>query len=153
MEGPEIKLLSVCLESCPRLEGYYSKLSQRKALLRVFRLANHTTVHTQLGSSVTRKPSMFDKRVNPEVAHQLLKLSVSQVFKLQGSAKRRSPGLVNFVAAVAYHFCLALPAAFTQSGGHLLADPCILSYLCCLCHIGNWKWGDESLYLVSGCHL
>ena len=35
---------------------------------------------------------------------------------VQGSAKRRSPGLVNFVAAVDYHFCLALPAAFTQSG-------------------------------------
>ena len=43
---------------------------------------------------------------------------------VQGSAKRRSPGLVNSVAAVAYHFCLALPAAFTQPGDHLLADPC-----------------------------
>ena len=27
---------------------------------------------------------------------------------LQGRAKRRAPGLVNIVAAVAYHFCLAL---------------------------------------------
>ena len=43
---------------------------------------------------------------------------------LQGSAKRRSSGLVNFVSAVAYHFCLALPAAFTQPGIHLLAKPC-----------------------------
>ena len=38
---------------------------------------------------------------------------------LQGSAKRRCPGLVNFIpAAVAYHFCLALP------GDHLSAEPC-----------------------------
>ena len=43
---------------------------------------------------------------------------------IQGSAKRRSPGLVNFVIALAYHFCLALPAAFMQPGDHLLADPC-----------------------------
>ena len=42
---------------------------------------------------------------------------------IQGSAKRRSPGLVNIVAAVAHHFCLALPAAFTQPGLHLLAEP------------------------------
>ena len=35
---------------------------------------------------------------------------------LQGSAERRSPGLVTFVTALAYHFCPALPAAFTQPG-------------------------------------
>ena len=45
--------------------------------------------------------------------------------KLQSSAKRRRPGLVNFVSAVAYHSCLSLPAAFTQPGRSLLADPCI----------------------------
>ena len=39
--------------------------------------------------------------------------------------QRRSPGLVTYVAAVAYHFCLALPAAFTQPGDQLLARPCI----------------------------
>ena len=33
---------------------------------------------------------------------------------IQGLAKRLSPGLVNFVTALAYHSCLALPAAFTQ---------------------------------------
>ena len=36
----------------------------------------------------------------------------------------RSPGLVNFVTAVAYLFCLALPTAFTQPGAHLLPGPC-----------------------------
>ena len=40
--------------------------------------------------------------------------------RLQGSAKRRAPagpGLVNIVAAVAYHLWLAFPAAFTQPRG------------------------------------
>ena len=31
---------------------------------------------------------------------------------------------MNFVTALAYHFCLALPATFTQPGDHLLAEPC-----------------------------
>ena len=44
---------------------------------------------------------------------------------LQGSAKSWSPGLTNFVTADAYHFCLALPAAFTQPEDHILAEPCI----------------------------
>ena len=38
---------------------------------------------------------------------------------IKGSTKGWSPGLVNVVHALAYHFCLALPAAFTQSGDHL----------------------------------
>ena len=46
------------------------------------------------------------------------------IITAQGLAKRRSPGLVIFVAAVAYH----LTAAFTQPGNHLLAGPCILHY-------------------------
>ena len=43
---------------------------------------------------------------------------------LQDPAKVDATGLVNFVAAVAYHFCQALPAAFTQPGLSLLAQPC-----------------------------
>ena len=43
--------------------------------------------------------------------------SIISVSIVQGSAKRRFPGLVNFVTALAYDFCLALPAAFT--GDHL----------------------------------
>ena len=31
---------------------------------------------------------------------------------------------MSFDPAVAYHFCLALPAAFTQPGAHPLAEPC-----------------------------
>ena len=43
---------------------------------------------------------------------------------VQGSPERLRPGLVNFVTAVAYNFCLSLPAAFTQPGCSLLAGPC-----------------------------
>ena len=45
---------------------------------------------------------------------------------VQGSAKRWAPGLVNFVNALAYHICLALPAAFTEIGAFILAEPCTL---------------------------
>ena len=44
---------------------------------------------------------------------------------LQGSPKECFPGLVNFVTAVAYHFCLNLPIAFSQPGKHSFGDPCI----------------------------
>ena len=43
---------------------------------------------------------------------------------MQGWAKCRAPSLVNLVPTVAYHFCLALPAAFTQPWARLLAEPC-----------------------------
>ena len=40
--------------------------------------------------------------------------------------------LVNFVPAVAYHFCLNLPANFSQPGNGNLAHPCRqLDYHCC----------------------
>ena len=45
--------------------------------------------------------------------------------EVQESAKRWSPGWVNFVAALAYHFCLALAVTFTQPGDHLLVEPCM----------------------------
>ena len=53
-------------------------------------------------------------------------MSFVTVFKyILGLAKRRSLSFVNFVTALAYHFCLALAATFTQPGGHFLAKPCI----------------------------
>ena len=42
---------------------------------------------------------------------------------IQGSTNRQALGLVNFTA-LAYHFCLNLPAAFTQPGARLLVEPC-----------------------------
>ena len=47
-----------------------------------------------------------------------------QLRYLEDLAKSWALGLVNFVLAIAYHFCLALPAAFTPPGDHLLAKPC-----------------------------
>ena len=44
--------------------------------------------------------------------------------EIQGWTIRPSPGLVNFVPAVAYHFCLNLPAAFLQPGNGLLEGLC-----------------------------
>ena len=37
--------------------------------------------------------------------------------------------MVNFVTALAYDFCLGLPAAFTQPGDHLLAESCTVDPL------------------------
>ena len=34
--------------------------------------------------------------------------------------------MVNLVPVDGYHFCLALPVAFTQTGVHHLAEPCIV---------------------------
>ena len=57
---------------------------------------------------------------------------------VQGSTNRRALGLVNFVPALAYHFSLNLPAAFTQPRAHLLAEPCtfqilsVLIQICCI---------------------
>ena len=48
------------------------------------------------------------------------------VLDIQGSTNRRALGLVNFVPALAYHFCLNFPAAFTQPGARLLVEPCTL---------------------------
>ena len=53
-----------------------------------------------------------------------MKMGLHLALSTQRSAKICAPGLVNSVPAVAYYFCLALPAAFTQPGVHLLAEPC-----------------------------
>ena len=67
--------------------------------------------------------ALYVKNLNL-VIEQLLEADVMNGFwYVQGSAKRPFPGLVNFVPAVAYHFCLNLPAAFSQPGNGLLADP------------------------------
>ena len=49
-------------------------------------------------------------------------------FIVQGSANPRTSGLVNFVTAVAYHFCLNLPRAFLATWG---------------------PWISRSLYILS----
>ena len=55
--------------------------------------------------------------------------------KVQRSAKRLVQGLVNFVPALAYLFCLALPGSCLARFTYLLADLCTCS--CAGCPIGN----------------
>ena len=61
---------------------------------------------------------------------------------LQGSAKRRSPVLVNLVPAITYHFCLDLPASFMQPGDHLLAEGCLLKIVAC------WKMMKKDIIFM-----
>ena len=49
----------------------------------------------------------------------------SEQLEYSARLERRSLGLVNCIAAGAYHFCLALHAAFSQPGVCILAEPCI----------------------------
>ena len=49
---------------------------------------------------------------------------------IQRFTKRLVRGLVNFVSAVAYLFCLTLPAAFSQPRTSLLVKLCIM--------VGSW---------------
>ena len=65
---------------------------------------------------------IMSKKLNVSTCLQLC-VSTSAP-SLQGSTNRRAPGFVNFVLALAYHFCLNLPAAFTQPGARLLVEPC-----------------------------
>ena len=65
---------------------------------------------------------------------------------MQGLAKRQFPGLVTFGSAVAYHFCLALPAAFTQPGDHLFAEPC---NICCLETPPKGQWGVRKQWIIE----
>ena len=44
--------------------------------------------------------------------------------EMQRLAEVGATVLVNFITAVAYHFCPSLPAAFTQPGAPTLADLC-----------------------------
>ena len=56
-------------------------------------------------------------RHNPSIYHMYV----------QGSSIKRAPGWVNFVPAVAYHFCLNLPAPFSQPGARLILEPCTVN--------------------------
>ena len=82
-----------------------------------------------------RDDNLFiDVDKDKEIIYMMCNLTYSRILSpnrimsssVQGSAKRWSvPRLVNFT--VAYHFCLALPAVFTQPGDHGLAESCTYS--------------------------
>ena len=59
-----------------------------------------------------------------------------------GAAKRRAPGLANFVPAVAYHFCLALPAAFSQPGARFTRKIYVLRNV--LRNVLKWIFDSET---------
>ena len=61
-------------------------------------------------------PKSFNKEINEDNVILGKNRFGFWKFILQGSTNRRAPGLVNFVPALAYHFCLNLPAAFTNLG-------------------------------------
>ena len=82
----------------------------KKVRVLLARTINSSPVHDSLPSSV-----MF---YSQESGSALLVCVV-------GSAKRRLvPVWLVLFTALAYHFCLALYAAITQPGDHLLAQPC-----------------------------
>ena len=64
------------------------------------------------------------------------------------SAKRRVPGLVNFILALAYYYCLALPAEFMQPEAHTLAQPCH-SYIYLTLHFARCLFGELLSPLAS----
>ena len=74
---------------------------------------------------------------------QLCTLSYTSNY-IQGSTNRRAPGLGNFVPALAYHFCLNLPAAFTQPGARLLVEPCTFRFQ----HVAR-IWVSGSIHIQS----
>ena len=76
-------------------------------------------IETCLTEAVARHLDVTQKRDN--------QVGVAVIFvRVLGSSNRQAPGLVNFVPALAYHYCLNLPAAFTLPGAHLLVEPCTL---------------------------
>ena len=75
-------------------------------------------------SLLSTLPSSIMMKERKHLATQLDECIEALSLSLQGSTNRRAPGFVNFVLTLAYHFCLNLPAAFTQPGAHLLVEPC-----------------------------
>ena len=74
---------------------------------------------------------------------------------VRGSTVRQASGLMNFAAAVAYHFCLGLPTALTQPWAHLLAEPCIEKCPACLWDKkfiprGYWIWYTLLFIMSTG---
>ena len=69
-------------------------------------------------------PSSVSLPPTAEFLYDVHRGSVKKQAIVQDSAKRLWSLLVKPVVAFAYHFCLSLPAVFTQPGRSLLADPC-----------------------------
>ena len=66
----------------------------------------------------------FMKEICSEGGEEIKELPDFAEKNIQRSGKVSAPGLVNFITAVAYHFCPSLPAAFTQPVTPTLAGLC-----------------------------
>ena len=75
--------------------------------------------------------------------------TIGCIYFIQGSTNRWALGLVNFVPALAYHFCLNMPAPFTQPGARLLVEPCTFSSLCTLASAIERKPSNAPRYLFN----
>ena len=80
---------------------------------------------TRMSVAMTGHSRRLPRQAEPEQKAEHF-LTIALI--LQGSAKRRFPGCENFVPALAYHFCLALPAEFSQPGKRLFAGPCSIPF-------------------------
>ena len=81
------------------------------SLLNFLRMAKNGKVHLVVSYQA---PPSLSLLIAVSPSHRPMKFEDLLNHSRQGLAKRRSPGLVHFVPALAYLFCLALPAAFTQ---------------------------------------
>ena len=62
------------------------------------------------------------------VPFQYLGIYIVSLCDIQGRTIKPLQGLVNFVPDVAYHFCLNVPAAFSQPGNGLIREPCSMGF-------------------------
>ena len=125
-------------EPCPSAKGgrpTHSTLNQKSCLvyqlilnsLYFITAPSYCYTHNFADSSTLIICRLRELASRPEEYSPNTNLLLKQILinDVQGLVKRRSPGLVNFVIAFAYHFYLALPVAFTQPRAHLLAaEPC-----------------------------
>ena len=91
-----------------------------------------TELSSQLGFAVvelrSRQITLIRRQFEPPCTtyySTVMKLNEKGYLDVQGWAQFPLPGWVNFVPAVAYHFCLNLPAPFTRPGNSNFAQPCI----------------------------
>ena len=124
MEGPVFVFLTAQIDRYRRSVSVHWPCMLKQAEFFMTLLSN-TSVSLILKTWISYSNNII-KHLAPSLSNNSQhEFNLYYLKKLQGSAKRRFPGLVNSVTAVAYHFCLDLPAAFTQLGVHLLAEFCI----------------------------
>ena len=117
----KIKLLSIFTQCLP---NYFSSFTQHQYSPNKSSTIYQDTIHTSTSSQhiLNLLPSQywpkFDQTLMLVDFVERCLISSLWHWDIQRSAKVNAPGLVNFITAIAYHFCLTWPAALTQQ--HLL---------------------------------